>query len=382
MPEVEIIFSPERGPLGSFRLMELPPDLCKLIESSTGKLKLAIKGGADDDAVLCTSERTYNIRSVVLSNSILVISPPPDADGSGDQVMIQDSLNELLELVPTVPRLHRLNTLLKEHEWEEGHEEEEENVGAVGLGAKRKRITVDQARAELQASEQELTQALQEKHILILDVETRLYHQTSCAPLSPSYLHKILELLLMHLVSLSQPHDAASVQELSQPLEDEHEVKREVTLQVMRWFGQVDVENVSWNVDIEKLVRQVGLGVLRQHKNDPVSEDEFMAKWNTAVGDTFTSSTSLQLLTGNYLCASSPFCSSTMLSYFPCAGLPVDPVARFSDLFLTRPRWKAEDIVPYLFDIAVDSKDLDKLLLRYARALTDKDGLWYTARAR
>ncbi|KAH8994018.1 sister chromatid cohesion protein Dcc1 [Lactarius akahatsu] len=361
MPEVEIMFSPERGPLGSFRLMELPPDLCKLIESSTGELKLAIKGGTDDDAVLCTSERTYNIRSVVLSNSILVISPP-DADGTGDQVVIQDSLNELLELVPTVPRLHRLNTLLKEHEWEEGHEEEEENFGA----AKRKRITVDQARAELQASEQELAQALREKHILILD--------------GRSYL--ILELLLMHLVSLSQPHDAASVQELSQPLEDEHEVKREVTLQVMRWFGQVDAENVSWNVDVEKLVRQVGLGVLRQHKNDPVPEDEFMAKWNAAVGDTFASSTSLQLLTGNYLCASSPFCSSTMLSYFPCAGLPVDPVARFSDLFLTRPRWKAEDIVPYLSDIAVDSKDLDKLLLRYARALTDKDGLWYTARAR
>jgi len=39
MPEVEIIFSPEQGPLGSFRLMELPPDLCKLIESSVDELK-------------------------------------------------------------------------------------------------------------------------------------------------------------------------------------------------------------------------------------------------------------------------------------------------------------------------------------------------------
>ncbi|KAH9056583.1 sister chromatid cohesion protein Dcc1 [Lactarius vividus] len=373
MPEVEIRFPPEQGPLGSFRLVELPPDLCKLIESSTGELKLAIKGGVDDDAVLCTSERTYNIRSVVLSNSVLVISPPSDADGNSDQVVIQDSLNELLELVPTVPRLHRLNTLLKEHVWEEGHEEEDENFGA----ANQKRFTVDQARAELQASEQELTQALREKHVLILDGRSHVLR-----PLSPSYLRKILELLLMHLVSLSQPHDAASVQELSQPLEDEHEVKREVTLQVMRWFGQVDAANRLWKVDVEKVVRQVGLGILRQHKNDPVPEDEFMTKWNTAVGDTFTSSTSLQLLTGNYLCTPSPFCSSTVLSYFPCAELPVDPVARFSDLFLTRPRWKVEDIVPYLSDIAVDSKDLDKLLLRYARALTDKDGLWYTARAR
>jgi sister chromatid cohesion protein DCC1 len=43
------------------------------------------------------------------------------------------------------------------------------------------------------------------------------------------YLHKILELLLMYLVSLSQPHNPASVPELSRSLESEHEVRREVT---------------------------------------------------------------------------------------------------------------------------------------------------------
>jgi len=32
-------------------------------------------------------------------------------------------------------------------------------------------------------------------------------------------------------------------------------------------------------------------------QNDPISEDDFMAKWNTAVGDTFASHTSLELLT-------------------------------------------------------------------------------------
>jgi len=202
MPEVEIIFSPEQGPFGSFRLMELPLDLCTLIESSAGELRLAIKGGTDDSVVLCTSDRTYDIRSVTLSNNVLVVCPPPNGDGYSDQVVIQDSLKELLELVPTVPRLHRLKSLLKEYEWEEGHEEEDDNLGA----AKGKQFTIDQARAELQASEQELAQALREKHVLVLDDVLR--------PLSPSYLHKILELLLMHFVSLSQSLDAASVQAL------------------------------------------------------------------------------------------------------------------------------------------------------------------------
>jgi sister chromatid cohesion protein DCC1 len=70
----------------------------------------------------------------------------------------------------------------------------------------------------------------------------------------------------MHVVSLSQPHDAAPVLELSRSLEYDHEVKREVTLQVMRWFGEIDATNELWKMDVQKIVRQVGLGVLRQHR--------------------------------------------------------------------------------------------------------------------
>jgi hypothetical protein len=93
---------------------------------------LTIKGGPEDNAVLCTSNKTYNIRSVTLSNSVLVVSPRPDVDDGGeDQVVIQDSLSELLELVPAVPKLYRMNVLLKGHEWEEG-QEVEESFGAVG----------------------------------------------------------------------------------------------------------------------------------------------------------------------------------------------------------------------------------------------------------
>ena len=82
--------------------------------------------------MLCTSDRTYNIRSVTLSNSVFVVSPSPDVGASDKQVVIRDSLKELLELVPAVPKVHRMNVLLKEHEWEEGHEEDDENFSKVG----------------------------------------------------------------------------------------------------------------------------------------------------------------------------------------------------------------------------------------------------------
>ena len=39
-----------------------------------------------------------------------------------------------------------------------------------------------------------------------------------------------------------------------------------MTLQAMRWFGQVDDADDQWKMDVEKVVRQVGLGVQRQCK--------------------------------------------------------------------------------------------------------------------
>ena len=122
-------------------------------------------------------------------------------------------------------------------------------------------------------------------------------------------------------------------------------------------------------------------------------------EYSTGVDDTFISNASLKLLTVSISILSfgfgalytngrrnretisahlQPFSSSNtaLVSHFPCAELPTDPAMRFVDLFFTCERWKAraEDIKPYLSDIVVDTKDLDKLLLKYARALTDKYG--------
>jgi len=76
-----------------------------------------------------------------------------------------------------------------------------------------------------------------------------------------------------------------------------------------------------------------------------------------------------------------PSNSATSLKYFPASALPVDPAARFAELFLTRPKWHADEIAPFLSDIAVNSKERDKLLLKYCRAISNTEGVMYTARA-
>ena len=74
----------------------------------------------------------------------------------------------------------------------------------------------------------------------------------------------ILEFLLIALVSHSFSHQSAPVEQLVATLEDDHEVKGDVTRQVLRWFGEVS--GGQWKVNVESTVKEVGLGILRAYK--------------------------------------------------------------------------------------------------------------------
>lgn len=71
------------------------------------------------------------MRTVGLSNSVLVVTPPQDAFASmftDNGVVIRDQLNEIIELAPIVPKLHKLSTLLRGREYDEEHDEDASSV--------------------------------------------------------------------------------------------------------------------------------------------------------------------------------------------------------------------------------------------------------------
>jgi len=111
-----ILQSSEAKWLSSFELKQ-----CELIHNTD----VVIKGEPNEDAVLCTSDKTYLIRSaVVLSNSILVVTPSPVAasgtnndqqngsSGVDIDMAIRDTLHDVLELQPSAPKLTKLNGLM------------------------------------------------------------------------------------------------------------------------------------------------------------------------------------------------------------------------------------------------------------------------------
>jgi sister chromatid cohesion protein DCC1 len=54
------------------------------------------------------------------------------------------------------------------------------------------------------------------------------------------------------------------VETLSTALTEGHEVSRAVSTQIMSWFGEI--QDGRWKMDVDAIVREVGLGVLRNHR--------------------------------------------------------------------------------------------------------------------
>nr|OQO19643.1 hypothetical protein B0A51_13554 [Rachicladosporium sp. CCFEE 5018] len=75
-----------------FRLLELPPELLEVLTSANPptlyfKSAEVAPGGSAGNAVLCTHDKTYNIRQKNSSNTIYVLQPHEANDGPGKQRM-------------------------------------------------------------------------------------------------------------------------------------------------------------------------------------------------------------------------------------------------------------------------------------------------------
>lgn len=84
-------------------------------------------------------------------------------------------------------------------------------------------------------------------------------------PIDGSYLSQILVLLLNQLSTRAS--GPQSVPDLALTLDEENEIPREITRQVMNWFGTI--HDARWNPNVPLMVRQVGLGILSSYRARP-----------------------------------------------------------------------------------------------------------------
>ncbi|EJU04162.1 hypothetical protein DACRYDRAFT_114561 [Dacryopinax primogenitus] len=353
----------------TYRLIELPSELLSIVEDKTADFSLTIKGKQSDDAVLCSSSSTYALKAVLVSNSFLIIQPPQAYDGGSDNeniLEITGQVKDIIEVQKAVPKLDRLHGLMRGSDWTA---DDDEDMGEQG--AKRRRYTYDQVSGVVQASADELDEGLRAAHVLHIAGELR--------SLLPSQLSNILETILTSMVARSFSPKHVPLDNFLDAMEEDHELPREVVRGVIGWYG--DVSEERWRADMAGLVREIGLGLLSELRDNPMTEHEFVTHWEKKVGDSFTGEITMELLHGHYLRPEPP---SKHLLYFPHTALPSAPAARFADLFLARPRWLGDDLEPFLRGLpGGENKSVrDALLVKFARKSGGEDGcIWWSARA-
>ncbi|KAL1413152.1 Ctf8p and Ctf18p associating protein [Vanrija albida] len=365
---------PEQQDEESYQLLELPAEILAQVEGGA-VVPLTIKGRPADDSVLCTADKTYTLRSVTISNSLVVLR-----SAAADRTLaIRDICHEVLECVPSAGRVERLGTVLRASAW--GGLGSEAGDGGAGRKRKRdeaKRYTRAQLESIVQASDAELAAALKEANVVEVDGHMLL--------LPPAHLAPLLTALLAIVGAYGTVSgDAASMRadEAVQQL-GEHDVAPGLARAVLGLFGAV--EGGEWAVDVGAAVRELGRGLLVGLGDTKRAEDEFLAEWRAAAGESFESAVALPLLAGDYLLSDAPpsafAAPGKLVSYFPRAALPPDAATRFADLFLTRQAWRPDEMTPFLRGLfpAGDTKARDKIVAKFVRAVKGRDGVWWHPR--
>ncbi|KAK8858758.1 hypothetical protein IAR55_002987 [Kwoniella newhampshirensis] len=382
----------------TYQLLELPPEILKQVEGLKGDhdiFPLTIKGRPSDDATLCTPQTTFLLRTVGISNSLLVCRTPfssfasssssavttTSGSASSSTLEVRDVCHQILECVPVAPNLERIRTVLRDSAWQ--------GLGsnAVALGKRKrgdgkrkgkegKRWTRAMLGSVVQASEGELERGLRERCVVEVDGRMLL--------LPPALLKELLTILL----SLLTIHSTTSATTcptapIIESLEEDHDLPPPLTREVLNLFGVVEGE--QWEADVKGIVREVGRGLLVALKGDK-KRDDFLEEWKGEVGESWAEVVDLTLLEGEYLLNPAPpsafNSASPVLTHFPSSSLSLQPAIRFADLFLTRPRWRPDEMAPFLKGLTreSDNKERDKLVAKFVRVVKEKEGVWWYPR--
>jgi len=68
------------------------------------------------------------------------------------------------------------------------------------------------------------------------------------------------------------------------------------------------------------------------------------------------------------------------IKYFPSTTLPDTARDSFIELFKVRPKWKYDEIVPYLINIVDPGSTIEQLLAKYTRINQTPQGKIYSSR--
>ncbi|XP_061748835.1 sister chromatid cohesion protein DCC1 isoform X2 [Nerophis ophidion] len=335
-------------------LMELDDTLCQHIEAGHS---LVIRGDKDEHAVLCSGDKTYDLKIAHTSNLLLLLpgcKTHEQLTNSQDSTHVIDAniwgfCSSYWEVRRHRPRLKKLLRVLMENPYEgpaiAGQQENTENT-----------YTMDDLLETIQASEEEIKNHLKTLHACQINGFWRV--------LDPDYEMKLVghvtQLVDSESWSFHKVPLQTSLEELG-PLEP-----REMIEHCFNCYGTRYIENgeVFYALDEAKVCRATALMLL----NNAVKFNlgEFQEVWQQSVPEGM--STRLDQLKSVALVDRTARPETICL--LNVQDLPEDTLERFNHLFTLREKWTEEDITPYIEDLCGEKQTTGALLTKYARSST------------
>ncbi|NXW14836.1 DCC1 protein, partial [Circaetus pectoralis] len=339
-------FGPQAG-AGECCLLQLEPGLCAELEAGRS---LVIRGEKDEQAVLCSKDKTYEMKIADTSNMLLFIpgckTPEQlNADQASCNVIhsqIAGFSNSYWELRRCRPKLKKLRKLLTEDPYEGPDSRKDQTLTFS-------KYTTEDLLSLIQASEEEILHQLQVIdackiegfwRILEFDYEMKL-------------LNHVTQLIDSESWSLGKVPLRTCLEELGS-LEPS---KNPIYTGFCFSAGEVYFE-----MHEDKICRAIAQMLLQNAVKFNLSE--FHEVWQQSVPEGMT--TRLDQLKGLALVDKSSRPETIFL--LKVEDLPEDNQERFNSLFSIREKWTEEDITPYIQDLCAEKQTVGALLTKYARS--------------
>ncbi|XP_065843264.1 sister chromatid cohesion protein DCC1-like isoform X5 [Oscarella lobularis] len=329
-----------------YRLVEIPENL---IESLRDGEHFAIRGDPSEDAVLCTRSQSYEIKVVDVSNTML-LAPSLGSEGDVAKGEIPGVANCYYELKRCQPRLEKLDRILKDCAYK-GPDEEKASTN--------KGYLVEELLREVQASEDEVELGLRQRNAFCVNLRWRV--------LDDGYEERVVMAILGLIDDKQWSYAHLRVSEVYAELAGDYPPF--VLKHCLDCYGfQKNEDPDFYSLNELKVCQFYGEYLLKAAGK--FSYEDFMNSWQQSVPSGMTTDISqLKGLALWDLDAQPP-----VIWHYAARDLPRNATQRFATLFKTKPKWRLEDLEPYISDLASDKQSMNALLLKYARTSTDNRG--------
>ncbi|XP_037953455.1 sister chromatid cohesion protein DCC1-like [Teleopsis dalmanni] len=362
----------------NIKLLELDEHLLQEIRLGH---KLKFKGGLNEDVVLCTEEKTYDIKGAEISNSLLLVpdlkfaaatSTCPLKSPRTRNVSLERSLNSSTEDEPTIERVLEQHKILRIfHEYLECREihprfrkmgellqltrfsgpENEEYIEQKLL------FSYEQLLDTIQCSEKQFTEGLRIYRV----VEYNGYMRV----LECDYEFRIVNLMVNLIEENSWSLDEIERDETIEALNGI--APRQIVEGLFNLYTTPTTDKPGKYTYIEELVaRIVAQNILRPGLKFRL--EEFLSAWQEALPDGIKCDK-------KYLRALGIICRegvTTSVRSLVEEILPTNIHDRLKILFKTKTKWTLDEIEPYMEFFTTPTLTVTTLLAKYARSLMEK----------